>query len=114
MSFLLSISPDEYGSPIISSKGFMETVLFGGQMVLIGMLTVFSVLLVIWAALSIFKIVFSKKQKAEDVKPPIEPVVYTTPDNDDSEIIAVISAAIAAAESESSGLKFRVVSFKRK
>ncbi len=31
----------------------------------------------------------------------------------DDEIIAVIAAAIAAAESESSGLKYRVVSFKR-
>ena len=33
---------------------------------------------------------------------------------DDEEIIAVIAAAIAMAESESNGLKFRVVSFRRK
>ena len=32
----------------------------------------------------------------------------------DAEIIAVIAAAIAAAESECTGSKFRVVSFKRK
>lgn len=31
----------------------------------------------------------------------------------DEEIVAVIAAAIAMAESESSGLKFRVVSFRR-
>ena len=34
-------------------------------------------------------------------------------DNDDEEIIAVIAAAIAMAESESNGLKFKVVSFRR-
>ena len=33
---------------------------------------------------------------------------------EDEEIIAVIAAAIAAAESECLGAKFRVVSFKRK
>lgn len=33
--------------------------------------------------------------------------------NDDEEIIAVIAAAIAMAESESNGLKFKVVSFRR-
>lgn len=33
--------------------------------------------------------------------------------SNDAEIIAVIAAAIAAAESESNGIKFRVVSFKR-
>ena len=32
---------------------------------------------------------------------------------DDGEIIAVLAAAIAAAESEDNGLKFRVVSFRR-
>ena len=32
---------------------------------------------------------------------------------EDAEIVAVIAAAIAMAESENSGLKFRVVSFKR-
>lgn len=34
-------------------------------------------------------------------------------ESNDEEIIAVIAAAIAMAESESEGLKFRVVSFKR-
>ena len=34
-------------------------------------------------------------------------------DNNDEEIIAVIAAAIAMAESESNGLKFKVVSFRR-
>ncbi len=33
--------------------------------------------------------------------------------NNDEEIIAVIAAAIAMAESESNGLKFKVVSFRR-
>lgn len=40
--------------------------------------------------------------------------VSTVASDNDGEIIAVITAAIAMAESESDGLKFRVVSFKRK
>ena len=40
---------------------------------------------------------------------PVVPVVQN-----DNEIVAVIAAAIAAAEAESDGTKFRVVSFRRK
>ena len=43
------------------------------------------------------------------------PVVPVQKENDESgEIIAAIAAAIAMAESEGSGVKFRVVSFRRK
>ena len=38
----------------------------------------------------------------------------TNIDSDENEVIAAITAAIAMAEAESNGLKFRVVSFKRK
>ena len=43
---------------------------------------------------------------------PVQEVVQTT--TSDAEIVAVIAAAIAMAESESIGTKFQVVSFKRK
>ena len=55
MNFLLEITKEDYGSSIIATKGFAETLLFGAQMLLIGMLTVFSVLIIIWIALVIFK-----------------------------------------------------------
>ena len=47
-----------------------------------------------------------------EVASPVLPVAATA--TSDDEIVAVIAAAIAMAESENSGLKFRVVSFKRK
>ena len=43
----------------------------------------------------------------------IEDEATNTCANNDEEIIAVIAAAIAMAESESDGLKFKVVSFRR-
>ncbi len=92
----------------------------GGQVVLIGMLTVFAVLGLLWACLAVFKIVFhdipaKKSAKAVAEKAPVES--FTAPEyteTNDDEIVAVIAAAIAAAESESGGaVKFKVVSFRR-
>ena len=102
-------------------EGLTEKLVYGGQMLLIGMATVFSVLMLIWGCLSIFKIVFHDMPKAKkasktvkDVQtlPPAVASAPSVPSND--EIVAVIAAAIAAAESECSGLKFKVVSFRRK
>ena len=83
-------------------------------MLLIGMLVVFLVLIIIWGCLVLFKIGFSntKTDKKKDAAPVEKPAV--TQQNNDGEIIAAIAAAIAMAESESDGLKFRVVSFRRK
>ena len=102
-------------------EGFTDKLLYGGQMLLIGMATVFSVLVLLWVCLVVFKIIFhdvhTKRKSEASIQKSVEaapteaaaPVIGT-----DSEIVAVIAAAIAAAESESSGLKFKVVSFKRK
>ena len=94
---------------------------FGGLMLLIGMATIFSVLCILWFCLVLFKLAFhdlpEKRKNAAPVKkeaPAPAPVVEATPVQDGGEIIAAIAAAIAMAESESSGLKFRVVSFRRK
>ena len=94
--------------------------LYGAQVVLIGMVTVFAVLGLLWVCLTAFKFVFHDLKSNASVKPapiskPEEVVVppVATVSSDD-EIVAVIAAAIAAAESEAPGLKFRVVSFRRK
>lgn len=100
-------------------SGLGSTIAFGGEVVLVGMLTVFAVLGVIWLCLTIFRVVFydlpnkNSGDKVNEVK--AAPVVTAVEqvEADDDEIIAVIAAAIAAAESESNGLKFRVVSFRR-
>ena len=98
-------------------ESFADKISYGGTMVFIGMLTVFSVLLAIMLSLFLFKYFFhdlaakkSAAPKQEKVVAP-EPVVTTSGDD---EIVAAIAAAIAMAESESDGIKFRVVSFKKR
>ena len=118
MNFLLDISQGDYGSNLMQKYGFGETALFGLQVVLIGMATVFAVLTIIWAALALFKFILHDMKKTavkKDDKPVVisEPIVSTS--NTEEEVIAVIAAAIAMAESESTkGIKFRVVSFKKR
>lgn len=95
---------------------FGQVLGYGGQMVLIGMLTIFAVLCLLWLCLAIFGKVFNKtaapkEAKLEAAPAPVEVEVYTA---DDEEIVAVIAAAIAMAESECENKKFRVVSFRRK
>jgi len=113
----------DFNSPIVDLANFNAADLgkalgFGGSMVLIGMAAIFAVLIILWACLVLFKIFFhdipEKKSKAATVAPvvPVQEVVQTT--TSDAEIVAVIAAAIAMVESESSGTKFQVVSFKRK
>ncbi len=94
---------------------------YGGGVVILGMATVFSVLIILWITLIIFKFFFhdlklGTKIKAErPVEKAPEPATAPVYTAQDDEIVAVIAAAIAMAESESAnGTKFRVVSFKRK
>lgn len=114
----------DFTKPIIDYSNFDPSQLgqvagFGGTMVLIGMATIFSVLILLWFFLIIFKFVFHdlperRKNATKEVVETTEaaPVVEVGNTSDD-EVIAVIAAAIAMAESESTGTKFRVVSFKR-
>ena len=111
---MLLISSEKYGDVL----NFGEALEFGGMMIILGMTAVFAVLGIIWAILTVFKSVFGSinaKEKPAKVKeePTVAPApVYTS---QDTEIVAVIAAAIAMAESESgNGAKFRVVSFRRK
>lgn len=117
-NFLLNVEKSDLNKAIIDTHGWNETLIYGGKILLIGMATIFSVLCLIWLCLSLFKVFFhdlkTKKPatvKAAEVEEVKEVAQYQT---NDEEIIAVIAAAIAMAESESTGVKFRVVSFKRK
>ena len=97
-----------------------DAFLFGGLVLLIGIGAVFSVLCILWLFIVVFKIAINDiPQRIKRNKKPtvtVAPVIENTVDartTGDDEIIAVISAAIAAAESDNTGMKFRVVSFKR-
>ena len=109
MSNLLEVT--DYTKPI---ESFIDRLTFGGFMLLLGVAVVFAVLIIIWGSLAIFKLYFSKHESAPKVQV-TAPGVETPPTiPQDSEIVAVIAAAIAAAEAESDGVKFKVVSFRRK
>ncbi len=113
-TYLLAIQDYDPALPIPT---FGEKLAYGGQMLLIGMLTVFAVLCVLWACLIAFKFFFHDLPSKRTATPKaveevvVQPTVYET---DDGEIIAAIAAAIAMAESETPATKFRVVSFRRK
>ena len=96
---------------------------------ILGMLTVFVVLSLIWGCLEIFRYVFytlpernkNNEKKESTVKESVTaPEVYEEISDDDGEVVAAIIAAITAARSEESsvsGLKpggFRVVSFRKR
>jgi sodium pump decarboxylase gamma subunit len=102
-----------------------ERLALAGQMTLLGMGMIFAVLSLLWGVLTIFKLIFvrpeKKKVKAAPAPKP-EPVVVPEPvvapaASNDAELIAVLTAAIAAYEAsqgnEVAPGGFRVVSFRR-
>ena len=115
MMFLLEIGKQDS----ISRENALEMIGYGAQKLLIGVVTVFAVLALIWGALALFKVLFHDlPEKRRAARKPID---EPAPQNDvaeesataPEELVAVLAAAIAAAEEESGGKKFRVVSFKR-
>ena len=99
-------------------SSLLDALVFGGAVMLIGILAVFSVLCILWLFMFVFKLLFHdlpNKKKPKKVTEVITKVSepQAVEKHDDEELIAVITAAIAMAESEDSGMKFRVVSFKR-
>ena len=114
---------EDFSLPIVDFGNFDpsqlgKAALFGGSILLMGMMTVFAVLFTLWVCLTVFKYFFhdaANKESQTVTESAPAPVAPTVPAYSESEeIVAVIAAAIAMAESESSGIKFKVVSFKRK
>ena len=113
MNPMLLTNVMDYSKPI---EGFSDKLTFGGTILLIGMAAVFAVLFIIFISLKLFAVVFknaSDKKTEVSVNTVTPTPAPTDASNADEEIIAAIAAAIAMAESESSGVKFRVVSFRR-
>jgi len=88
---------------------------------LLGMLIIFVALAILWGVIELFRFVFervtsSKKRAVPPSDPAEQPQTAAAetaePEQDDSELIAVITAAVAAYLDKPQG-SFRVVSFKR-
>ncbi len=115
---------DSYGDDWVAR--FIEK---GLPTALLGMVTVFAVLAIIWGFLEIFRYVFytvperNKKGSAPVVKPQAVPTVQNVVQSapvkaaNDAEVVAAIVAAITAMRAEeniSNPSSFRVVSFRKK
>ena len=113
----------DFSKPIVDFSNFEfsqlgDALVFGASMLLIGVVAVFAVLCILWLFLAVFKLVLHdlpKKRLANKAAPiiTVSESVVESPTVDEGELIAVISAAVAMAESDNSGMKFRVVSFRR-
>ncbi len=114
---------------LLSTAGAMsfgERMSYGLQVFVVGLGTVFSVLVILWLALILFRVFAydipqkkAKKLAEATVKVEATPVAEThipveETSEDDTQLIAVITAAVAAYNAQSGNtLPFRVVSFKR-
>ena len=98
-------------------KGIENILSYGSEMLLIGMATIFSVLIIILVSIKLLQVFLSgssnNKETSKVKASVVNDVQPTVPGSLNEEIIAVIAAAIATAESECNGVKFKVVSFRK-
>ncbi len=109
---LLEIAPTQKDAP------FGERLSYGGEMLVVGVGIVFSVLILLWLSLELFNLI-SQRMNGKKTATPVavapapKAKVEEVKTQDDLELIAVLTAAIAASEAAPAA-RFRVVSFKRK
>ncbi len=94
-----------------------EAIIIGLQTTVVGLCTVFAALAILMFVLKLFDYIFNKKSKpetndeakTENVAPvPVQPAVKAVENEDDEELIAVLTAAIAASLNTSTyNLKIR-------
>lgn len=112
-------------NPIITDdSSFLDRLSLGGQTMLLGLLVVFAMLFVIYLCMMIMQAVFTRRSKkaAKKTVPVMStevpaPAVQTTDaaftQTDDTQLVAAITAAIAAYTGDAPS-SFRVVSFKKR
>ena len=92
----------EYSEALLTGKGITlaEALSTGGKVTVLGLAIVFSVLIVLMLILMLFKVIFYKDPKKDTVKveetAPVQTVEVSEPQMNEEELIAVITAAIAA------------------
>ncbi len=121
MKFLTFFADADISSVFGNGLSLGEKGALSLKMILMGMGTVFAVLFIIWAVLTVFRLVMDGIKKPKKEKAPVDVAVPAREGDDatdDGVLIAVITAAVAAyreKEAGSSGrtVPFRVVSFNR-
>ncbi len=108
---LLEIAPTQ------KDASFGERLSYGAEMLVVGIGIVFAVLILLWLSLELFNLISQRMNGKETAVPVAAPApkakVEEVKAPDDLELIAVLTAAIAASEAAPAA-RFRVVSFKRK
>lgn len=92
----------------------MENITQGAVIAIIGISTVFVVLAILWGVLELMRIVFTAKKKsaAAPVALATAPAPAPAAEEDDSELIAVLTAAIAASLNQST-YNLKIKSYRR-
>lgn len=101
-----------------NAMNFGERTIYAGRMLLIGMVTVFFALIILWGVLELFHQLLERSRKSSHAV--VAPMPATKerelPLQDDGAVVAAITAAVSVILAEENGGKcpaFRVVSFKR-
>ncbi len=98
-----------------------ERIAYAGRMTLIGMVTVFAALAILWGALALFRVALAaverrKTAKSEPAPATPAPAAPAAPTSNEEELVAAITAAVTVLLAEENGgtaPAFRVVSFRR-
>ena len=91
---------------------FSEKLLYGLKIALIGIVVVFLILAIIWAVLFVFNLIFKNKSAAKPAERETAPAPVQKPVSgalDEETVVAVATAAIAAARGEAK-CAFNVIS----
>ncbi|MBR2011635.1 MAG: OadG family protein [Clostridia bacterium] len=108
----------------LSAMNLGERFAYAGRMTLIGMMTIFVALSILWGALVLFRKFVQRGEVQKDSKPvapvapaaPVPAPVAQAKATNDGELVAAITAAVSLMLAEENGGRvpnFRVVSFRR-
>lgn len=88
----------------------------GAVVCVIGLCTMFIVLAILWGVLEIMRVVFTAKKnpvKAPAAAAPAPAAVPAAPAEDDDELIAVLTAAVAASLGQTTTYNLKIKSYRR-
>ncbi len=95
-----------------------ENITQGAVVAVIGICTVFTVLAILWGVLELMRVIFTAKGKKAKAPAPADvtqapaPVTAPAPTEDEGELIAVLTAAIAASLNQST-CNLKIKSYRR-